>query len=96
MKSGFGSVAGVFVGKPANVVSSNDDLGLGAGFGEESSRLQCALYSADDGDAAALERPEIAVVDRVRDERRRKLGEANCGGRQAKGTMPAATTTRSA
>jgi hypothetical protein len=75
VKSGFGSVAGVFVGKPANVVSSNDDLGLGAGFGEESSRLQCALSSAADGDAATLERPDTAVVDRVGNERRRKLGE---------------------
>jgi hypothetical protein len=73
VKSGFGRVAGVSVGKPANVASSNDALGLG--FGKESSRLQYALSSADDGDAAALERPEVAVVERVRDERRRKLGE---------------------
>src|SRR5215218_4979144 len=61
--------------KPAEVASANEDLGLGAGFGKESGRLERALTSADHGDALALEHAEIAVISRVGDERRRELGE---------------------
>ena len=64
-----------FLRQPPNVAPSNEELGFGASFGKESSRLECALASADDGDPAVLEYAEITVVDSVRDEFRRKAGE---------------------
>ena len=61
--------------QPADVLPADEDLGVGAGLGEERRRLECALASADDEHAAARERTEVVVVRRVRDERARKPGE---------------------
>jgi hypothetical protein len=63
------------VRKPKDVALSNEDLDLGAGFGKEGSRLERALTCANDGNAAALEYAEIAMVHRMRDESRRKPGK---------------------